>query len=686
VPSLRTAAAAHLHRLAGPQATLREDQWSAIHALVVEHRRTVVIQRTGWGKSAVYWIATGLLRTAGAGPTLVISPLLALMRDQVSAAIRSGLRAATVNSANLEEWPAIEAAIAADEIDVVLISPERLNSPGFRTRVLPGLAARVGLVVVDEAHCLSDWGHDFRPDYRRLHDILTRLPAGTPVLATTATANDRVSADIAAQLGSDTLTLRGNLDRPSLALSVLAGLDGPSGYAWIAEYLQQGTGTGIIYTLTKAQTTQLADYLTAQGHAVAAYSSATPPEHRTELEQALLGGRLRALVATSSLGMGLDAPELAFVIHLGSPASPIAYYQQVGRAGRALDHAEAILIPSGADQKIWEYFTSTAFPPEYVVQGVRAALAHAAGPLTVPALEAATDLPRGRLEMLLKVLDVEGGARRTAEGYLATDAPWVYDTARYAGIAEARAREQNVMLDYARAGSCLMRTLRAELDDPGADDCGRCSACTGRLPTPGARPGRARVAEATAHLRRDIVTVDPRKKWPAGLSRRGLIPAPLRAEPGRALSRIDDAAWSDLVEATLAGDEVGTELTHAITSVLARWGWPAGRPTWVTWVPSRTRDALLEGITRAIASLGRMEVRTPLRITGSTRQSRAGTFRAAAAQALAGISVAGQVPPDPLLLIDDTMSSGYTLTTAAVLLREAGCGPVYPFVLRKDRG
>src|SRR3954447_9332535 len=537
------AAQEQLARLAGPTATLRDDQWQAIEALL-EGRKVEVVQRTGWGKSAVYWIATGLLRARGHGPTLVISPLLALMRDQVAAAERSGLRAVTLNSANIEDWSSIEARIAADEVDVLLISPERLNSGGFRARVLPELAPRIGLLVVDEAHCLSDWGHDFRPDYRRLASVLERLPAGTPVLATTATANERVSRDVAAQLGADTLTLRGTLDRESLALSVVNTADLPTAYAWIADALSGPdlAGSGIVYTLTVDETTQLADFLRAQGLPVAPYSSATPPEERVGLERALLDHDLRALVATSSLGMGLDMPALGFVVHLGAPSSPIAYYQQVGRAGRALDRAQAVLLPTAAQERIWAYFDSTAFPPEAKVRAVLDVLA--GGPLSVPRLEVESGLRRGRLESLLKVLDVDGAVERVDGGWAATGQPWAYDRERYAGIAAARRREQQVMRTYQSGEACLMRLLRSELDDPGAVACGRCAVCTGRLPTPGAAPAEATVRAAWQHLKAQQVVLEPRKMWPAGAPRRGKIAEGLRAEPGRALSRGEDAIWA----------------------------------------------------------------------------------------------------------------------------------------------
>jgi ATP-dependent DNA helicase RecQ len=676
-------AQAHLARLAGPGARLRDDQWQAIEALL-DGRKVEVVQRTGWGKSAVYWIAAGLLRGAGRGPTLVISPLLALMRDQVAAAERSGLRAVTLNSANIDDWSTIEARIGADEVDVLLISPERLNSAGFRSRVLPGLAPRIGLLVVDEAHCLSDWGHDFRPDYRRLASVLERLPQGTPVLATTATANERVSRDVAAQLGSDTLTLRGTLDRESLSLAVIPTPDLPSAYAWIADALGGADldGSGIVYTLTVDETTQLAEFLRGRGLAVAAYSSATPPDDRVALERALLSHDLRALVATSSLGMGLDMPDLGFVVHLGAPSSPIAYYQQVGRAGRALDHADAVLLPTAAQERIWAYFDSTAFPPEQKVRAVLDLLA--TGPLSVPKLEVESGLRRGRLESLLKVLDVDGAVERADGGWTVTGRPWSYDTERYAGIAAARRREQQVMRAYQSSDACLMRVLRTELDDPGAADCGRCCVCTGRLPAPGKSADEATIRAAWTHLRAQRVVIDPRKMWPAGAPRRGRIAEGLRAEPGRALSRGEDAIWSDPVRAALASDTaVPSEIFDGVVGALSSWGWPAGRPTWITWVPSRRRDGLLHDLATRLADIGRMQLATPLTADGPGFQDDAATNAESAALALRRLAVAGEVPPGPVLLLDDSLRSGFTLTVAAVLLRESGSGPVYPLALHK---
>src|SRR5690625_1964061 len=429
---IRAEAAEILTRLVGrADASLRDDQWEAIRALVVDSARALVVQRTGWGKSAVYFIAAALLRARGNGPTLIISPLLALMRDQVGAAGRAGITAITLNSTNTGDWEELHDLIARDGADVVLCSPERLNNPAFREEVLPHLARTAGLVVVDEAHCISDWGHDFRPDYRRISDLLESLPTGVPVLATTATANERVSGDVAEQLGGQVLTLRGGLDRESLYLSVAPVSGTASQLAWLAEHLPRLVGSGIVYCLTVAAAQETAAFLRERGLEVAACTGATPAEEREALEESLLGNEVKALIATSALGMGFDKGDLAFVIHLGAPDSPITYYQQVGRAGRATERAEVVLLPGRRDEDIWNYFGSLAFPGEADVTEVLQILAAAGAPMSSAALETHVSLRRTRLELMLKVLDVDGAVRRVRGGWEATGAPWEYDADRY---------------------------------------------------------------------------------------------------------------------------------------------------------------------------------------------------------------------------------------------------------------
>jgi ATP-dependent DNA helicase RecQ len=400
--------------MAGPQARPRADQAAAVAALVEDRARVLVVQATGWGKSAVYWAATSALRAAGGGPTLIISPLLALMRDQVAAAAKAGLRAATVNSTNVDEWDAVFADIAAGTLDVLLVSPERLGNPAFARR-LPGLVAAAGLVVIDEAHCISDWGFDFRPDYQRLARTLLGIGADTPVLATTATANTRVTQDVARQLGAGARTFRGTLARSSLRLAVVPGLTALQRYAWVADALQQAPGSGIVYTLTVAEAERLAAFLAGQGFRVAAYHGGMETAARQRVEDALRDNQLKAVVATSALGMGYDKPDLAFCIHVGSPASPVAYYQQVGRAGRALDDAMAVLLPAETDEAIWAYFATAGVPDEARVGQILAALAD--GPLSLLALETATSIRRGRLEGLLKILAVEDVVQREGSAW-----------------------------------------------------------------------------------------------------------------------------------------------------------------------------------------------------------------------------------------------------------------------------
>ncbi|WP_031080688.1 RecQ family ATP-dependent DNA helicase [Streptomyces sp. NRRL WC-3549] len=694
----------------GGTAQLREDQWQAVAALVQERRRALVVQRTGWGKSAVYFVATALLRRRGAGPTVIISPLLALMRNQVESAARAGIQARTINSANPEEWDSIYGEVERGETDVLLVSPERLNSVDFRDQVLPRLAATTGLLVVDEAHCISDWGHDFRPDYRRLRAMLAELPAGVPVLATTATANARVTADVAEQLGTgagEALVLRGPLERESLRLGVVQLPDAAHRLAWLAEHLDELPGSGIVYTLTVAAAEEATAFLRQRGFRVASYTGKTENADRLQAETDLRENRVKALVATSALGMGYDKPDLGFVVHLGSPSSPIAYYQQVGRAGRGVAHADVLLLPGKEDEAIWRYFADTAFPPEAQVRQTLSALADAGRPLSVPALEAAVDLRRSRLESMLKVLDVDGAVKRVKGGWTATGAEWVYEGERYAWVARQRAAEQQAMRDYASTSGCRMEFLRRQLDDEGAAPCGRCDNCVG--PWADSSVSAETLTGATKELDRPGVEVEPRRMWPTGMPAlgvdlKGRIPAKEQCSTGRALGRLSDIGWGNRLRPLLAENApdgpVPDDVLEAAVAVLADWarsagGWATGapdasaRPVGVVAVPSLTRPHLVGSLAQGIAAVGRLPFLGTLTYTGPSGAHAA--RRSNSAQRLKALSGAFAVPeelagalagaPGPVLLVDDSTDSGWTLAVAARLLRQSGAERVLPLVL-----
>ena len=705
--AMRDEAERVLRALAGEGARLRGDQWQAIEALVAERRRCLVVQRTGWGKSAVYFVATSLLRAQGAGPTVIVSPLLALMRNQVAAADRAGIHARTINSANLHEWEQVQAEIAAGAVDVLLISPERLNNPSFRDEVLPRLAATVGLLVVDEAHSVSDWGHDFRPDYRRLRDLIGSLAPGLPVLATTATANARVTADVAEQLGTgaeSALVLRGPLDRESLRLSVLSLPDAASRLGWLAEHLPELPGSGIIYTLTVAAAAETAEFLRSRGYEVASYTGRTGDEERQQGEQDLLDNKIKALVATSALGMGFDKPDLGFVVHLGAPSSPIAYYQQVGRAGRGVERAEVVLLPGAEDKEIWRYFTSLAFPPQATVERVLEALGAASKPLSTMALEPLVDLKRSRLELLLKVLDADGAVKRVQGGWISTGQPWHYDAERYARITAAREAEQRAMLEYASTGECRMEFLRRQLDDPEAAPCGRCDNCTGERRD--ARVDSGVVDAAGSHAKRAWVTIEPRRQWPTGMAAvgvelKGKIPVGQSAAEGRALARLTDLGWGsalrDLLGPGVPDQPVRPQLLGAMVNVLKEWAaadeaspgpWSgAGRPVGVVSIASRTRPRLVASLAEGIAEIGRLPIAGAVervRDDGHTGPSNSAWRLRSVYEAFdLGSQLRERLAecPGPVLLVDDLVDSGWTMTVTARLLRQAGAPAVLPLAL-----
>jgi ATP-dependent DNA helicase RecQ len=720
-----------LRELTGrPDAAFRQGQDTAVAALVERSQRALVVQRTGWGKSAVYFVSTALLRRRGAGPTLLVSPLLALMREQVAAAARAGIRAVEISSANMTEWDDIAARLSADDVDVLLVSPERLTNPRFREEQLPGLVARCGLVVVDEAHCVSDWGHDFRPDYRRIRDLLGTLPAGTPVLATTATANERVVADVAEQLGAggvEVTTVRGPLSRDSLRLGVLRLPSDRARLAWLAAHLGDLPGSGIVYTLTVAAAEETAGLLRDAGHEVRAYTGRLDDADRKEAEEALRNNEVKALVATSALGMGFDKPDLGFVVHLGAPSSPVSYYQQVGRAGRAVEHADVLLLPGPEDLAIWQWFATSSMPREDHAAAVLTAMADGKA-WSVARLETVANVRRSRLELLLKVLAVDGAVERVQGGWRSTGQPWIYDADRYARVTRTREAEQRAMIAYARPvdeAGCRMAFLQEALDDPTAAPCGRCDVCAGPWYSADVPEGAAQAASAA--LDRPGVELAPRAMWPTGADRlgvdvKGKIAPADQLETGRAVARLTDLGWGQRLRTLLGDDGVGgvvtldheapgieedpdatfdvpvrrsvsdvppdDDLLRACARVLGAWDWKE-RPGAVVAVPSRRRPQLVTGLAQGLARLGRLPYLGEMSPAhgGPTGQPGGNSaFRLAAVwdRIVVGpelrdrLSEAGSAP---ILLVDDLADSRWTMTVAGRELRRAGAAGVLPFAL-----
>ena len=585
----------------------------------------------------------------------------------------------------MKTWESVEAQVRSGAVDILLISPERLNNLRFRRDVLPDLVATVGLFVVDEAHCISDWGHDFRPDYRRIARVLQLLPRGVPVLCTTATANDRVVRDIVDQLGNDLEVIRGPLDRESLELQVLDLPDQAQRLAWLAGAIPSLPGSGVVYCLTRADTERVTSWLRAKGIDAVAYSGASESEDRLVFEQALLANRVKVVVATSALGMGFDKPDLGFVIHYQSPGSPISLLPagRPRRAGRrprgrhpapgprgprhpGLVHRDVPSLRNGRPSRSFGL------------------LEERAQPVSIATIEGEVNARNSRIKALLKVLEVEGAVEHADGGWRRTLRPWAYDAERVERVTALRRAEQAAMLEYATTSECRMAFLRRQLDDPAAEPCGRCDNCS-------RRPLRVELSrdvlvEALAHLRGALLEIEPRRQWPAGLAvARGRIPPEQRLQPGRALSTYGDGGWGSTVkQVKYHGDRYPDELVDATVELLRHWA-PIPAAAWVVCVPSSTSPDLLPSFGRRLA------IRLTLEFHDVVRRVRAGRPQKEmenSAQQFRNVADAFEVvtplPNDrPVLLVDDIVDSGWTLTTVGVALRVAGSGEVYPLALAK---
>ena len=664
-------------------ASFRDGQEEAIRHIVEGESRLLVVQKTGWGKSFVYFIATKLLREAGAGPALLISPLLALMRNQIAAAERMGVRAGTINSANEDDWAETEASLKKGELDILLISPERLANEHFRTQVLAGIAARISLLVIDEAHCISDWGHDFRPQYRLLERIIKTLPPNLRLLATTATANNRVMGDLAAVLGPKLTISRGDLNRSSLTLQTIRLPSQAERLAWLAEQLATLPGHGIIYALTVRDANQVADWLKTCGFRVEAYTGET--NGREELEDALLNNQIKALVATTALGMGYDKPDLAFVIHYQTPGSVVAYYQQVGRAGRALDAAYGILLSGQEETDITDWFISSAFPTRQEVADVLDALEQEPNGLSVPELLARVNISKGRVEKTIALLSLEAPAPIARQG-----SKWQLTAAtlretfweRADRLTALRRDEQQQMQEYVSLPfGHHMSFLISALD--GNPDL----VTVPTLPPLPTNVNMKLVKDAVAFLCRTSLPIEPRKQWPGGgmpqYNVEGRSKIEHQAQPGRALCVWGDAGWGRLVrQGKYCDDCFSDELVTACVKMIHEWN-PQPAPEWVTCVPSLRHPDLVPDFARRLATALGLPFHAVIAKTDNRPEQKTMNNSAQQARNIDGsLALKSQsVPREPVLLVDDMVDSRWTLTMCAWLLRENGSGPVWPMAL-----
>lgn len=673
-------------------AEFRDGQWEAIDALVNHRKKMLVVQRTGWGKSSVYFISTRILRDRGQGPTIIISPLLALMRNQIEAARRLGINAVTINSTNTHEWEQARQAVLADQVDCLLISPERLSNDGFMETILQPIADRIGLMVIDEAHCISDWGHDFRPDYRRIVNILRFLPANTPVLGTTATANKRVVEDIQAQFG-DINIVRGTLTRESLALQNLYMPDQASRLAWLAQTIPTLPGTGILYTLTQRDSEQVARWLRANQISAAAYHSdvahpdfGSSDQYRQYLEDELLANNLKVLVATNALGMGYDKPDLSFVIHYQAPGSIVAYYQQVGRAGRAIDYSLGLLMSGEEDAKIHAFFRRSAFPPAGQVSHLLGVLAKYEG-LTVRDLEEHSNLSHGQIEKILKLLSVENPAPliKIDSKWLRTPVHYVLDEARIARLGELREQEWQQVQAYIDEPVCLMAFLRRALDDPEYEDCGKCVNCLGAELVSGNVNSKL-VHQAATFIRHAEFPIKPKKQVAkGGFKHYGFptnLPPQFQAAEGRVLSQWRDGGWGELAAEGKERGHFDDALVAAMAEMInSRWQ-PNPKPTWLCCVPSLGHPTLVPDFARRLAAVLGIPFADCVSKVRHNEPQKWQYNRFHQCRNLDGVFAVGEnIPTGPVLLVDDMIDSGWTMTVIAALLRHAGSGHVYPLAI-----
>lgn len=668
--------------------SFREGQYEAIDAVVNKRKKVLVVQKTGWGKSIVYFISTKFLRQCGYGLTIIISPLLALMRNQIESAKKLGLNISTINSSNIDHWNEVKSSILSDKVDALLISPERLANEDFMQNILEPISGNIGLFVIDEAHCISDWGHDFRPDYKRIVNILKQIPENTPILATTATANDRVIEDIKSQING-ILIMRGDLKRESLSLHNIR-LPHPSyRLAWLAKYIPLFEGSGIVYVLTQRDAKIVSDWLNENNISASPYFSdvtndkfETSDAYREFLEDQLINNNVKVLVATSALGMGFDKSDIGFVIHYQAPGSIIGYYQQVGRAGRGIDNAYGILLSGHEDDDIHDFFRRSSFPTKENIDLILECLERSNMGLSIVEIQKELNLTQGEVEKTLKYLSVEPMSpviKRNSKWFRTLN-KYFYDEEKINKILEIRHSEWDEIQKYLDTKECLMSFLQKALNDPSPQKCGKCANC---LQPIGSDFSTDIGLKAVEFLRKKYIDFTPKKQVRAdALSTygiRGKIPEVLRAENGRILSRWEDAGWGRIVAENKHNGKFSDELVNAFVEMVHDWN---QNFSWVTCIPSLKHPVLVPEFAQKVANKLNLPFIQAIKKIKQNQAQKMMNNSYHQAKNLDGVFEVGNgIPNKPVLLIDDIIDSGWTITVAAMLLKQKGCGNVFPVAL-----
>ncbi len=652
------------------KASFREGQYEAIESVMMR-KRTLVVQRTGWGKSLVYFISAKMLRKKKRGMTMVVSPLLVLMDNQKEMAEKMNLKCDVLNSTVKDRRAEIIESMKNDELDVIFVTPETLFASDIQSSLH---RFKIGLFVIDEAHCISDWGHDFRLEYGKLGRIISDMPANVSVLAVTATANDRVVNDLCTQLGDDVYVSRGKLTRESLHIQILKLDSKAKRYAWLLENLSKLPGTGIIYCLTRRDCEDLSAFLNHNGINTMPYYSGNDETINTEAIEKFHDNRIKAIIATVKLGMGYDKGDIAFVIHYQTPANIVSYYQQIGRAGRNLSDAYAFLMSGGNDdERINNFFIETAFPTRGESRSIYNVISSGEG-VKLTEIEASLNIRHTRVMKALDFLENDGFIFKEGSAYYASAKRFVYDSKHYQEITRIRKQEMKQMNELIHTNECYSKFIVNCLDDDEENDCGRCSNCLRHYVYPDLTLKSSSLIIAETWINSRVLEILPRKLWP---DRKKIDYVNMN---GICLSKYGDSGYGEMVrEGKYETGRFSDELVERAAEVLM----PLvnqKRVRAITFVPSLRSDIVSDFASRLASrmhitlydALGKLPAEPQKDMENSAYQCE---------NARQSFYVKIKRLPAKVILVDDIVDSKWTLTVCGYKLMEAGCIEVYPFTL-----